>query len=402
MAGHLRTARVVHTTTLLQSGHLLVVGGQDQTGNALGSAELGLYTPSFVTPTYTPTHTARPTHTSTSTSAPTSTPTSRPTKTYTPSRTPTRTKTPTRAPTLGLVTIENEDYRIQYDGWRGVKDTRANGGSYRVSLTAGDTISYTFTGTAVKWVTKKGPDEGIAQVAIDGVSKPEVDLYSATPVWKLTRTYSGLKSAKHTIVLRVSGNKNASATNTNVVFDAFVVSLTTTQDKSYKIQYNDWFGKAATGPSGGSYRSNGSAGAVAKLTFSGSSIQWITAKGPGYGQATLWINGVQVGGTVDLYSSTAQWKVAMPFNGLNAGQHTIEIRPLGTKSAASTGTNVIVDAFKGPINASAGMIEAIGDQVGNPAASPEPASADGQGDSSWWFWMLPIGIDTLVIVRRRS
>ena len=62
--------------------------------------------------------------------------------------------------------------------------------------------------------------------------------------------------------------------------------------------------------------------------------------------AEVWLDGVKVK-TVDLYSSTAQWRKAVfAGNQLSTSQpHTIEIRALGAKNASSSGTRVDVDAF---------------------------------------------------------
>ncbi len=51
------------------------------------------------------------------------------------------------------------------------------------------------------------------------------------------------------------------------------------------------------------------------------------------------IDGVSKG-TYNLYQLTQKWQVVIPFTGSSAGQHTLEIRPLGTKA-------VVVDAFRG-------------------------------------------------------
>jgi hypothetical protein len=59
----------------------------------------------------------------------------------------------------------------------------------------------------------------------------------------------------------------------------------------------------------------------------------------------VWLDGTKVA-TVDLYSSTAQSRV-MVFtrSWATPGAHTLEVRVLGTKNAASGGTRVDIDAF---------------------------------------------------------
>ncbi len=79
-----------------------------------------------------------------------------------------------------------------------------------------------FTGTGVDWITATGPSYGKATVSIDGISKGTVDLYASSVHWQVVKSYAGLASGSHTIVVTVLGTKNASSTGTNVVVDAFV------------------------------------------------------------------------------------------------------------------------------------------------------------------------------------
>jgi hypothetical protein len=99
----------------------------------------------------------------------------------------------------------------------------ASGGTYRSDGNAKATSSLAFTGTGVTWVTATGPAEGKASVTIDGVSMGTLDLYSPTVQWQVTKSYSGLTSGTHTIVVTVLGTKNGSSTGTTVTLDAFVV-----------------------------------------------------------------------------------------------------------------------------------------------------------------------------------
>lgn len=246
-------------------------------------------------------------------------------------------------------TAENQDPNIQYNGWRGLSDASANSGTYRVSNTKNDTATFKFTGTSVKWISLKGPDQGKAQVTIDGVNKGTFDLYRSTQS-RFTKTFKGLANGKHKIVIKVLGIKNANATDTKVVLDAFVVGNSTMQDNASAVQYNKWSGKTNASASGGSYRTSNKPSANARFTFTGTTVDWITAKGPKYGKAKVLIDGVAKG-DFDLYGGAQQWQVAISFTGLSDAQHTIEIKPLGSKNSASGGKNVVVDAFRGPFTA---------------------------------------------------
>lgn len=236
-----------------------------------------------------------------------------------------------------------EETAVQFEGWFLWSDPTANGGSWRTSAVKNNTASFAFSGTSVTWLSNKGPSRGMAAVTIDGVSKGTVDLYSATPA-AFSKAFGGLSTGAHTILIKVTGTRNAASTGTGVVVDGFTVGTATTQENGKAIKYNTWKGATSVNASGGAYRSSGSAGAVAQLKFSGSSVSWVTAVGPGWGKAEVYIDNVDEG-TVDLYASTAHWQTLKSYTGLAAGSHTIQVKVLGTKNALAKATTVPIDGF---------------------------------------------------------
>ncbi|MGB8645023.1 MAG: hypothetical protein WCF84_07280, partial [Anaerolineae bacterium] len=264
--------------------------------------------------------------------------------------------TPTKTPVLS--TIPNTDYRIQYGGWKGVKNVSASGGTYYYSSTAGDTSTFNFSGTAATWYTQKSPMAGIAEVWVDNKLKKTVDLYQSTISWNVAIVVNGLASGSHLMTINVTGTANASSAGANVVVDKFKVGTTVTQETSYLIQYNGWKGAKNTAALSGTYRQDNvnNAGGTTDIShetisfnFTGTSVTWVAAKGPTYGQAEVYIDGNDMG-MVDLYSSTLKWKQNIAYTGLAAGAHTITIQALGTNSASSTGTRVVFDSFLGVPN----------------------------------------------------
>lgn len=252
----------------------------------------------------------------------------------------------TPAAASSATTLQESAAAVRYNAWTGTTDPKASGGGYRMSQTANANVTFKFTGTAVKWLMRAGPDRGQAAVTIDGVSKGAVDQYAASLSSK-TQTYSGLANASHTLVLKVRGTKSATSTAANVTVDGFLVGTSTTpvQDSSTKVTYDTWVGATSASASGRSYRGSGTTGATATLSFTGTGVDWITAVGTGYGKASITLDG-GAAITVDLYSASQRWKVVgRSFTGLGSGTHTITVRTLGAKNASATATKVIVDAF---------------------------------------------------------
>ena len=86
---------------------------------------------------------------------------------------------------------------------------------------------------------------------------------------------------------------------------------------------------------------------TATLNFAGTSLSFVTARGPSYGRVNMGVDGVFVMTGLDLYAPTQQWQYKVGITGLANGPHTIEIDSTHTKNASSSGYGVVVDAFKG-------------------------------------------------------
>ncbi len=170
-----------------------------------------------------------------------------------------------------------------------------------------------------------------------------MDLYAANP-GTLSKAYGSLTNKAHTVVVKVTGSKNASSTGTDVSVDAFKAGATTFSESDPSITYDTWGDLKASGALGGSYRSSADAAARVTVTFTGTSIDWISSKGPSSGKASVKIDGAPMG-TVDLYSPTQIWRSNVTFGGLAPGAHTLVIQVLGQKNAASNGTKVSFDGI---------------------------------------------------------
>jgi hypothetical protein len=98
--------------------------------------------------------------------------------------------------------------------------------------------------------------------------------------------------------------------------------------------------------SGGAYDSSRTSAAKTTFTFNGTNVTVLGRRAPDGGYANIYLDGVkQVQGS--FYASANQWKRTIwSKTGLAAAKHTVEVRVLNTKPAASSGTWVYVDAFK--------------------------------------------------------
>lgn len=90
--------------------------------------------------------------------------------------------------------------------------------------TASDALQFPFVGSRVAWIGPKGPGQGIARVLLDGVQQANVDLYAPSLQPQRTLYLSPVLVSKgHVVTIIVTGQRNPSATDSMVIFDAFDV-----------------------------------------------------------------------------------------------------------------------------------------------------------------------------------
>jgi hypothetical protein len=89
----------------------------------------------------------------------------------------------------------------------------------------GATATFTFTGTGVSWIGFECEKCGIARVSLDGSVVATVDTYapSRPSASGAMFTATGLAAGSHTIVIEMTGTKNASSLGAFIVVDAFDV-----------------------------------------------------------------------------------------------------------------------------------------------------------------------------------
>jgi len=222
-------------------------------------------------------------------------------------------------------------------------------GAARLSTTPGAQATFTFTGTAIDWIGAHGNQSGIARVFLDGAFVTEVDLYSPTEqIQAAVFTAAGLADTSHTLMIEGTGRQNAASQNALIVVDAFDVTTSGTrhQDTDPAIAYGPgWIqGNRDKAYSEGAAAESNALGAQATITFTGTGISWIGARGPQCGIARIFLDGAFVEDFDTYFQTEGPQHTDFTVGGLAAGTHTLTIQVVG-KNPISTDFWILIDAF---------------------------------------------------------
>ena len=233
-----------------------------------------------------------------------------------------------------------------------------NGGAAATSAIAGESATFTFTGTSVNWLGLRGPATGIARVYLDGALQQEVDTYSPTEIRGVVFSATNLAIGTHTLRIEVTDRKHSASAGYAIYVDAFDVRsrfedtdpaiVFTTSDAAATWQHENvdkaWSGASANTGTGTAARAS-TAGANAELTFTGTAVSWIGYRGRAAGIGAVYLDSAFVT-RVDLYSATEEVQaIVFSATGLADTQHVLRIEVTGERNPAATGSIVIVDAF---------------------------------------------------------
>ncbi len=121
--------------------------------------------------------------------------------------------------------VEQDSSSVQYSGtWYTNRNSAHSGGTAALSVSRGDYVTFSFTGTGVKWIAYRDEWSGIAKVYIDGVLKATVDTYSSPAKGQaVVFSTNGLASGSHAITVEVTGTRSLSSAGSWVWVDAFEV-----------------------------------------------------------------------------------------------------------------------------------------------------------------------------------
>jgi hypothetical protein len=125
------------------------------------------------------------------------------------------------SPTTDVRRYSENSARIEYAGtWVSADHPDYRGGSVRQAKRAGQTATFTFSGSQVAWNGPKGPTRGKAHVFIDGDYVKTIDLYRSRFAARnrlFTRAFSG--PGAHTLTIKVLGTSGRPV----VAIDEFLV-----------------------------------------------------------------------------------------------------------------------------------------------------------------------------------
>src|SRR5439155_1743356 len=124
---------------------------------------------------------------------------------------------------VGAGTYQDTSSALSFSGsWTSWADAGHSGGSVKYNNQSGSSVALTYTGSSLTLVYVAQYNTGIATVTIDGGVVDQLDTYSVTQAFQQQKTYT-TTAGTHTVTVTVSGNKNAAASGTYIVFDAFIV-----------------------------------------------------------------------------------------------------------------------------------------------------------------------------------
>jgi uncharacterized protein YkwD len=134
---------------------------------------------------------------------------------------------------------ENNPLVIFNGTWTAQANRSASGGGYEVSSTAGNTVTFTFTGDSIVLYRSLDTNGGQASATVDGNAKATFTFNFPIQRWQVPAVLDHLGAGQHTLVLTVLAPQAGTASN--VYIDAFQVPspfAATTDQQSALAQAN--------------------------------------------------------------------------------------------------------------------------------------------------------------------
>ncbi|OFV94292.1 MAG: hypothetical protein A3F68_08825 [Acidobacteria bacterium RIFCSPLOWO2_12_FULL_54_10] len=256
--------------------------------------------------------------------------------------------------TTSTTHAQETDTPVSYTGtWYPISRSFFDGGSAKEAMDAGARVTFTFTGTGIRWIGYRDEWSGKANIYLDGQFKAVVDTFASPAqaqavIWSAT----GLTASTHTLAIEATGTHSASSGGAWIWIDAFDVDTATTgtvprieQDNAAVSYTGTWFPNTLPVFSGGSATLSADTGSKATLRFTGTGVSWIGYRAQWCGIARVYLDGNMVG-KIDTYSATETANAVLyKATGLSRGSHTLTIHVSGQRSRSSSGAWIWVDGF---------------------------------------------------------
>ena len=105
--------------------------------------------------------------------------------------------------------------------WSTITSTSAAAGGYLQDSSAGDTITFKFTGDSVALYRLVDPKGGTASVTVDGSNFGSFDFYFPQQRWQIPAVLDHLGAGPHTLVLTIGAQSNPASAGHNIYIDTF-------------------------------------------------------------------------------------------------------------------------------------------------------------------------------------
>ena len=206
------------------------------------------------------------------------------------------------------------------------------------SDTLSDTISLTFTGTAIFLGFYTDDWGGLAQVSIDGIVQETLDTYSNEPNL-LTRRYANLTPGPHTVTVTVLDARNPFALRDRVRLDFIDVwdgtplpdGTVEAEDRERVYNSDNWSLANDTGASGGTYVERGS---TLWYPFTGDSVSLTLPNNTAGREMRLFVDD-QFIDFLNVYSATFLTET-IALDGLGSGVHLLRLEAYRDRALADT------------------------------------------------------------------
>ncbi|GAH51482.1 unnamed protein product, partial [marine sediment metagenome] len=121
--------------------------------------------------------------------------------------------------------IQDTDEAFTFsEPWDSYSGGEYSGGTYMASCSTGATAQIRFSGTLISLTYCADSKSGIAEIDIDGIAYPSIDMYAPVGMSRMEKLIAlELAPSEHVLTVTVSGERNPLSSSTCIVVDAVSV-----------------------------------------------------------------------------------------------------------------------------------------------------------------------------------